>query len=291
MYSAAGKVTGFSVTLQDIGERKAIEAELTKARDAALEGARLKSEFLANMSHEIRTPLNSIIGMTGLLLDTDLTKEQAEYAHDVRDGGETLLTLINEIRDFSKISAGKLVLEQIDFQLSKMVQGAVEIVADQARRKGLEVTISIDSEVPQDLRGDPGRLRKILLNLLSNAVKFTAHGEIAVQVNKLSENAKETMLRFQVSDTGIGIPIEKQHLLFQPFTQMDASTTRQFGGTGLGLSIARGLVEQMSGRIAVVSTPARARPSGSRRRWRRVSMPPIVGSPKVSWSSMAFARL
>ena len=255
MFSDANKLTGFSITAHDITARKLIEAQLTEARDAALEGARLKSEFLANMSHEIRTPLNSIIGMTGLLLDTGLSSEQAEFAHDVRESGETLLTLINEILDFSKISAGKLTFEEIDFELSRMIEGAVEIVAEQARRKGLELTVSIDSDAPQYLRGDPGRLRQVLLNLLSNAIKFTERGEVAIQVNKLGENPKETMLRFEVRDSGIGIPAEKQHLLFQPFTQVDASTTRQFGGTGLGLSIARSLVEHMGGRIAVTSTP------------------------------------
>ncbi|MBV8358052.1 MAG: PAS domain S-box protein [Deltaproteobacteria bacterium] len=249
----AGVVTAASVTMQDIGDRHRMEAELTKARDAAMEAARVKSEFLANVSHEIRTPLNSIIGLSGLLLDTPLTPAQHEFVSDIRDSGDALLSLINNILDFSKMSAGKLLFEAIDFDLKNTVEEAVELIVQQARRKDLELTVAIDPEVPRLLRGDPGRLRQILLNLLSNGIKFTEHGQVDLAVSKISENPHEAVLRFEVHDTGIGIAPEKQSLLFRPFTQIDASTTRHYGGTGLGLSIVRELVEAMHGTTAVTS--------------------------------------
>ncbi|GEM_PF-859705 len=252
---STGAVIALSVTARDISERKRMEADLAKARDTALETARLKSEFLANMSHEIRTPLNSIVGLTGLLLDTELSPEQREYATDVRASSDVLLSLINDILDFSKIAAGRIVLEEVDFDVNKTAEDALDLISDQARGKGLELTLAIDPDVPRLVRGDPGRLRQILLNLLSNAVKFTKQGQIDVAVSKLGENPQEAILRFEVKDTGIGIPLERQHLLFQAFTQIDASTSRHYGGTGLGLSIARELVQAMQGTIGVSSKP------------------------------------
>jgi len=232
-----------SVLLSDLSLRNQDLQELT----------RLKSEFLATMSHEIRTPLSGVIGMTGLLMDTELTPEQREYVETIRASGDALLEIINDILDFSRIEAGRVKLETIDFSPRYVVEESVELFAEAAANKGIELVLDVGPDVPELVMGDPGRLRQVLINLIGNAVKFTDAGEVVVRANRLEAKGPGVGVRFEVVDTGVGLTREDAARVFAVYSQLDSSTTRRHGGTGLGLAIARMLIQLMGGEIGVES--------------------------------------